>query len=51
MSRQQVIRGIADSKQSRKKQINMNFIVKAGVFLYNLSMVGANCIVFSAELQ
>ena len=34
-----------------RKQFNVNFIVKADVFLYNRDTVGASCIVSSTELQ
>ena len=34
-----------------RKKFNVNFIVKADVFLYNRDTVGASCIVSSAELQ
>ena len=39
------------SQNGGRKKFNVNFIVKADVFLYNRDTVGASCIVSSAELQ
>ena len=45
------ITGNRVDRNGGRKQFNVNFIVKAGVFLYNRDTVGASCIVSSAELQ